>query len=70
MTVITVSVLKVSNVSIRYKTGDFKDIGILEYIQRRITGKYRVTEFWANRDISFTLEKGDMLGVIGVNGAG
>ena len=65
-----VSVLKVSNVSIRYMTGDFKDIGILEYIQRRVTRNYRVTEFWANRGISFTLEKGDMLGVIGVNGAG
>lgn len=70
MTVIIVSILEVKNVSIRYMTGDFKDIGLLEYLQRRVLQNYHVTEFWANQDISFTLEKGDMLGIIGVNGAG
>ena len=64
------SVLEVNNVSIRYMTGDFKDIGIKEYIMRRVTGQYHVKEFWADKDISFRLEKGDMLGIIGTNGAG
>jgi len=64
------SVLKVENVSIRYITGDFKDIGLKEYIMKKLKGEYHVTEFWADRDISFTLEKGEMLGIIGTNGAG
>ena len=64
------SILEVDHVSIRYMTGDFKDIGIKEYILRRIKGNYHVNEFWADQDISFTLEKGDMLGIIGTNGAG
>lgn len=64
------SILEVKNVSIRYITGDFKDIGIKEYIVRKLTRNYKVNEFWANRDISFTLESGDMLGIIGTNGAG
>ena len=64
------SILKVNNVSIRYITGDFKDIGIKEYIIRRLKGNYKVNEFFANRDISFTLERGDMPGIIGTNGAG
>ena len=64
------AVLEVNNVSIRYLTGDFKDIGIKEYIMRRITGNYHVKEFWADRHITFSLEKGDMLGIIGTNGAG
>lgn len=51
-------------------TGDFKDIGLKEYVMRRIKRNYKVKEFWADRDISFTLEKGDMLGIIGTNGAG
>ena len=51
-------------------TGDFKDIGLKEYVMRRIKHNYRVQEFWADRDISFALEKGDMLGIIGANGAG
>lgn len=64
------SILEASGVSIRYITGDFKDIGLKEYVLRRLRGKYRVTEFWADKDISFSLEKGDMLGIIGSNGAG
>ena len=58
------------NVSIRYITGDFKDIGFKEYIMRKLTRKYHVNEFWADKNISFTLNKGDMLGIIGTNGAG
>jgi len=65
-----VSILEVKNVSIRYITGDFKDIGLKEYVMRRLKHNYHVREFWADRDITFTLEKGDMLGIIGTNGAG
>ena len=64
------SILEVKNVSIRYITGDFKDIGLKEYVVRRLKNNYHVTEFWADKDITFTLEKGDMLGIIGTNGAG
>lgn len=64
------SVLEVHDVSIRYMTGDFKDIGLKEYVMRKLKGNYHVNEFWADKDISFALEKGDMLGIIGTNGAG
>ena len=64
------SILSVKGVSIRYITGDFKDIGIKEYVVRKIKGEYKVKEFWANRDVSFSIDKGDMLGIIGTNGAG
>lgn len=64
------SILEVNNVSIRYMTGDFKDIGIKEYVTRKLRGKYQVKEFWADRHVTFSLVKGDMLGIIGTNGAG
>ena len=64
------SILEVNNVSIRYMTGDFKDIGIKEYVTRRLRGKYEVKKFWADKHVTFSLEKGDMLGIIGTNGAG
>lgn len=64
------AIIEAQNVSIRYITGDFKDIGIKEYVLRRIKGNYQVKEFWADKDVSFSLEKGDMLGIIGTNGAG
>ena len=64
------SILEVKDVSIRYMTGDFKDIVLKEYVMRRIKGNYKVREFWADRHVTFTLEHGDMLGIIGTNGAG
>lgn len=64
------SIIKANDVSIRYMTGDFKSIGFKEYVLRRIKGNYEIKEFWADRHITFTLEKGDMLGIIGTNGAG
>lgn len=64
------SILEVHDVSIRYMTGDFKDIGLKEYAIKKLKGEYQVTKFWADRNISFTLEKGEMLGIIGANGAG
>lgn len=63
-------IIKCNDVSIRYITGDFKDIGLKEYLIRRIKGEYAVTEFWADRHVSFELQPGDMLGIIGSNGAG
>lgn len=64
------SVVEVDNVSIRYLTGDFKDIGLKEYVMRKLTNNYHINEFWADRHVTFSLEKGDMLGIIGSNGAG
>lgn len=63
-------ILQVKNVSIKYIAGDFKSIGLKEYVVRRLKGNYTVKEFWANRNITFSLNEGDMLGVIGTNGAG
>ena len=63
-------IISAENVSIRYKTGNFKDIGLKEYVTRKLKGTYYVNEFWADKDISFSLQKGDMLGIIGTNGAG
>lgn len=64
------AIIKADNVSIRYITGDFKDIGLKEFVVRKLSGNYQVKEFWADRHITFELDEGDMLGIIGTNGAG
>lgn len=64
------TLLKVDNVTISYKIGDFKDIGLKEWTMRHLTHNYRVERFMAVDGISFELKKGDMLGIIGSNGAG
>ncbi|WP_295578944.1 ABC transporter ATP-binding protein [uncultured Oscillibacter sp.] len=64
------TVLTVNNVSISYKLGDFKDIGLKEWTVRHLKHEYHVETFMAVEDVSFDLNKGDMLGIIGANGAG
>jgi len=62
--------LDVEDVSIRYKIGDFKDIGLKEWVVRHLTGNYHIEEFIAVNHVSFQLLKGDMLGIVGTNGSG
>lgn len=62
--------IDVKNVSVRYMMGDFKDIGLKEYVIKKVKGEFSVKEFWALRDVSFHVEKGTMLGIIGSNGSG
>lgn len=64
------TMLKVDHVSISYKIGDFKDIGLKEWTMRHLKKQYRVETFMAVEDVSFELLEGDMLGIIGANGAG
>lgn len=64
------TVLTVNDVAILYMTGDFKDIGLKEFLMRKLTKTYKAQQFWAVNGVTFTLEKGDMLGIVGVNGAG
>ena len=62
--------IRAEDVSIKFLIGDFKKIGLKDYVIKKATGNYHVKEFWADRHITFTLECGDMLGIIGLNGAG
>ena len=64
------TMLACHDVSIRYRIGDFKNIGLKEWVTRRLTGRYRVVDFWADRAVSFSIAEGDMLGIVGANGAG
>lgn len=64
------AIIEAKHVSIRYIIGDLKNIGLKEYVIKRVKGTYNEIDFLANRDINFSLEKGDMLGIIGTNGAG
>ena len=61
-------ILVLDDVSVRYCKQDSRSTSD---IVKRILGKSpRNNEFWALKNVSFSLERGDMLGVIGKNGAG
>jgi ABC-2 type transport system ATP-binding protein len=64
------TMLELNDVYIRYKIGDFKDIGLKEWVMRHLTGQYHVEEFMAVQGVTFSIKEGDLLGIIGSNGAG
>ncbi len=63
-------VIEACNVSVKYITGDLRNIGLKEFIMKKLTHSYHVDSFMAVNGVSFTLYAGDMLGIIGTNGAG
>ena len=62
-------VIQVENVSMMFNLNNEKIDNLKEYMIKMATGKLRYNEFWALKDINFTVEKGDRLGVMGLNGA-
>lgn len=60
----------VENMSMMFNLNKEKVDNIKEYFIKFVTRKLHFTEFWALQDISFTVEKGDRVGVLGFNGAG
>ena len=62
--------VEVKDVSILFNLNKEKVDNLKEYFVKFVTRKLMFTEFWALRDISFTVEKGERLGILGFNGAG
>lgn len=64
------NIIEAHNVAVKYIMGDFKDIGIKEFIIKKFKGEITTTEKWALKNITFNVEKGDLLGIVGSNGSG
>lgn len=62
--------IEMEDVAIRYIVGDFREIGLKDYVMQRLRGQYTVQEFWAVDGVTLTLAAGDFLGIVGANGAG
>lgn len=60
----------VDNVSVKFNLASEKVDSLKDYIIKSIKGEIKQEEFWALKDVSFTLKKGDRLGVLGLNGSG
>ncbi len=62
--------VKVDNVSVLFNLNKEKVDNIKEYFIKLITRKLHYNEFWALTDVSFEVEKGERIGILGFNGAG
>lgn len=62
--------IDVKNVSILFNLNKEKVDNLKEFFVKLVTRKLKFTEFWALTDISFRVEKGERIGILGFNGAG
>ena len=63
-------IIKVENVSMCFKTTDRKITNLKEFIIKKMKFQIKYNEFWALKNISFEINKGDIFGILGLNGAG
>ena len=63
-------VIKVQDVSMHFNLMEEKVDSLKEYFMKLIKGKLLYNDFIALQHVSFTVEKGEILGLIGLNGAG
>ncbi len=63
-------IIDVQHVSMKFNLMEEKVDTLKEYIVKLIKGKLFYNEFVALNDVSFQIEKGDILGIVGFNGAG
>ena len=64
------SAIQVNDVSMMFNLSSEKIDSIKEYFVKVIHQELHFQEFWALKNISFELLKGDSLGIIGLNGSG
>ena len=63
-------VINVDNVGMEFKLSKEKVDNLKEFVIKFLKRQLAYKEFWALKNISFEVEKGDRWGIIGLNGAG
>ena len=62
--------IEVDNVSMKFNLSREKVDSLKDYIFKTIKREIQYNEFWALKNVSFSVETGDRVGILGLNGAG
>lgn len=62
--------IQIDNVSMRFHLTDDRIMSLKEFVTRSLRGKIQHKEFWALKQVSFNVYKGEVVGIIGRNGSG
>lgn len=63
-------IIEVQNVSMRFRMANDRISSIKEYLMQMLRGKLKYNEFEALKGVSFDVDRGEVVGLIGHNGAG
>lgn len=64
------NIIEIKNISMCFNLAKEKTDTIKEYFFKMVKGKLHYTEFYALKDISFDIKRGDAIALIGRNGSG
>ncbi|MBR5297826.1 MAG: ABC transporter ATP-binding protein, partial [Parabacteroides sp.] len=63
-------IIQVQNVTMRFNLAEEKTDTFKEYVVKLLKGKLHYNEFLALKNVSFNIERGDSVALIGKNGSG
>ena len=64
------TMIEVSDVTMRFRLNNDRILSLKEFVTTALRGKLQYNDFTALEHVSFTVKKGETLGLIGRNGAG
>src|SRR3972149_11166464 len=64
------SAIILNKIGVRYRVSPERIFTFKEYMIRRVQGKVRIQDFWALKDFTLNIRRGEVFGIIGPNGAG
>ena len=64
------TMVSVEQVGVKFHLSDQKVDNLKEYIIRILKRQMRYKEFWALKDVSFEIKRGERVAILGLNGAG
>lgn len=62
--------IEIAGVSMRFRLLNDRVLSLKEFVTNTVRGRLKYEEFWALRDVTFSVQRGEVIGIIGRNGSG